>query len=98
MRWRSLIAGTLLVAGTVLVAACGEGRVDPRQVAEAQARSRLGPTARWKFEPARSAELQHMRDRAYRYCSSEKPSDQSCPDVQDESLFQYANIFRMVAI
>ena len=39
-----------------------------------------------------------MRDRAYDYCSTEKASDNSCADAQDESLFQYANTFRLIGI
>ena len=39
-----------------------------------------------------------MRDQAYRYCLSEKVSDQNCLGDQDVSLFGYANSFRVIRL
>ena len=90
MRWSSI------VALTVVLGAC---QSDARQIADAQAKSSFGPTAKWRLDQALSrSEFQDMRDRAYRYCLGEKASDKNCLNEQDHSLFAYANTFRLVRI
>ena len=93
MKWKSLFAVT------VALSACGADQSDARQIADAQSKSGIGSTAEWKLDPALPlSKVQVMRDRAYRYCFSEKVSDTSCLAEQDHSIFAYANSFRLVRI
>lgn len=90
---------SLLIFAPFIVASCGANQVDDRQIADLQARSSLGATATWKLDAALpSSKVREMRDRAYRYCLTEKASDQSCFAEQDHSLFEYANSYRLVRI
>lgn len=93
MKWFSWMA--VLCA----ITSCGPDRRDGSQLASLQAKSKLGVTTAWKLDPALSTSIiQGMRDRAYQFCSAEKPSDKSCPSEQDYSLFEYSNAFRLVRL
>jgi len=76
---------------------CGKGAPSAHEIASAEAKSTLGPIAKWKLDPGvnRTA-LQQMRDRAYVFCLTKKASDKNCTGEQDWSLFTYANAFYMV--
>lgn len=88
--------GLIVLSFAVAVAACGKSGPN---FASLQARSPLGPTSEWKLDPAlRLADVQEMRNRAYGYCLSKKPSDQLCTAEEDHSLFEYANSFRTVRL
>ena len=87
------------IAVVVTLSACADNQPDARQIAEAQAKSWIGPTAQWKLDPALNpSDVQQMRDRAYGYCFGEKPSDKNCLRDQDHSLFEYTNAFRLVRV
>ena len=89
----------LLIVAPLVLASCGPDQSQLREIADLQAKSFLGATGSWKLDPAlSSSKVQEMRDRAYRYCLSEKASDQGCLAAQDHSLFEYANSFRVVRI
>ena len=91
MRW------SILVPVTVVLSGCANTQSDARQIADAQAKSFYGQTAKWELDSALpQSTIQAMRDRAYRYCFDEKASAEGCLDEQDHSLFQYANSFRLV--
>ncbi|HEU0311302.1 MAG TPA: hypothetical protein VFR36_08810 [Sphingomicrobium sp.] len=93
MKWTSLFALALFVAG------CGGRQQDAEQITDLQSKSWIGPTAKWPLDPALSqSKVQEMRDRAYSYCLTEKPSDQDCLREQDDSLFQYASSFGLIRI
>ena len=90
---------TSLIAFALVLSACGNRQSGAEQITNLQAKSALGPTAEWKLDPSLpQAKVQEMRNHAYRYCLSEKPSDQSCLGEQDHSLFEYSNSFRLVRI
>ena len=87
---------SILVVAAAL-AACGDGQTDAQVIAGLQAKSALGPTSEWRLDPALALSVvQGMRDRAYRFCLSKKSSDEECTGEQDQSLFAYANSFRLV--
>jgi hypothetical protein len=87
-----------LIVAPLVVTSCGADG-DAGQIADLQAKSSLGATAMWKLDAALpSLKVREMRDRAYRYCLTEKASDQTCLAAQDHSLFEYANSFRLVRI
>ena len=89
----------LLIVALFVAASCGADPDEGRHIAGLQAKSFLGTTAAWDLDPAlRPSEVQEMRDRAYRYCLTEKPSDQACFAQQDQSLFEFANSYRVVRI
>lgn len=93
MRWSSLA-----LVGLVLTA-CGNGQPDAQRIADAQTRSFLGRTDQWKLDTALDRpRVQQMRDRSYSYCLSKRPSDEDCFNLQDHSLFEYANAFALVRI
>lgn len=93
MRWLFLIVALFVAAS------CGADRDKGRHIADLQEKSFLGTTAAWELDPAlRPSKVQEMRDRAYRYCLTEKVSDHGCFAQQDQSLFEYANSFRVVRI
>ena len=93
MRWRGLLFVIAVLGG------CGEAQLNPRDIAEAQVKSVLGPTASWKLDEAISrSEIQKMRDRAYQFCIHEMSSETSCLNDQDHSLFEYARSFALVRI
>lgn len=86
----------MLTSLLIMMAACGCSQKDaaPASFSEAQAKSRMGPVSAWKIDPALPrAELQNMRDRAYRYCVSAKAGDRQCFVEQDLSLFEFARSF-----
>jgi hypothetical protein len=86
MRWASFFAACVVLTG------CGTGV--PHKVAPAEAKSMLGPISKWKLDPALNAEaLQKMRDRAYNFCLTKRPSDKDCFNEQDWSLFEFANAY-----
>ena len=90
---------TGLITMALVLSACGHRQSDAEQIANLQAKSAIGPTSEWKLDPALpQSDVKEMRDRAYRYCLSNKPSDQSCLGEQDHSLFQYSNSFRLVRV
>ncbi len=90
---------TSLVTLALVLSACGDRLLDGKQITELQAKSALGPTAEWPLDTALpQSEVQEMRDHAYRFCLSNKASDQGCLNEQDHSLFQYANSFRLVRL
>ncbi len=84
---------------TMTLMACGQGAPQAKRVAEVQANSVIGPTEQWPLEPSLALkQIQGMRDRAYSYCLDEKPAAKNCLAQQDESLFGYANAFRLARI
>lgn len=90
---------TSLIALALVLSACGSRQTDAEQIANLQAKSAIGPTAKWQLDPALpQSQVQDMRDRAYRFCLNEKPADKRCLGEQDHSLFQYSNSFRLVRI
>jgi hypothetical protein len=89
----------IVALAAAAIGACSAGLPSGQQIAEAQAKSKVGPTSEWKVDPSVSrAELQDMRDRAYGYCYQEKASDEKCLVEQDLSLFEYARSFALIRI
>ena len=86
-----------IVLLTLLTLTCGNGNAQAPQYRTLQAESFFGPTGDWKLDASLKLEdVQLMRDRAYRYCFSEKPADADCVKQQDNSLFEYARSFAVV--
>src|SRR3569623_2031681 len=84
------------VAVCLVLAGCSKGTPSAQTIASAEAKSTFGPVSQWKLDAAiNGPALQQMRDRAYAYCLTAKPSDSRCADEQDWSLFTYANAFRL---
>ena len=90
MTWASFFAVSLALA------ACGKSPPPAQSIASAEAKSTLGPISKWKLDAAvNGVALQQMRDRAYAFCLTEKPSDKNCASEQDWSLLTYANAFSL---
>lgn len=89
--WLTLVA--------IALSGCGAERLNADNLALAQARSKMGPTSKWKIDPALSSEMvQKMRDNAYRFCRTKQLPLSQCEPEQDWSLFHYTRAFGLITI
>ncbi len=95
--WQMRTISVLIFALALI--ACSQSAPEAKRIAEVQAKSFIGPTEGWPLGPSLSLkQVQGMRYRAYSYCFDKKPTNETCFGQQDESLFGYANSFRLVRI